>query len=114
MKPAIARALTRLYSPSWRRRYGTEFEALLRDFPFTPAVLADVLPRAIATRGDVIALLAAIVLVVMTIAGSHIGRTAAPARVAVHMQPHQASLPACRSYSSVAQKGIVARRECLD
>ena len=29
MNPRLARFLTRLYPPAWRRRYGAEFEALL-------------------------------------------------------------------------------------
>jgi hypothetical protein len=31
MKPALARALTRLYPRPWRQRYGVEFEALLEE-----------------------------------------------------------------------------------
>jgi hypothetical protein len=37
MSPPLARLLVRLHAPSWRRRYGEEFEALLIDTPLTVA-----------------------------------------------------------------------------
>jgi hypothetical protein len=43
-------ALTRLFPPSWRRRYEREFDALLEDVPLTLTVLTDVIAAAARAR----------------------------------------------------------------
>lgn len=113
MKRPIARALTHLYGPSWQQRYGTEFESLLLDLPLTPALLADVLPRAAATRREVIAVLA-VVLLTLALAGSHMTQPSRASQVAASVTGHNTALPACRSYSSTANGGIATRQQCLD
>jgi len=43
MSPAIRAWLTRLYPPSWRNRYGAEFEALLEECLHSPLDVLDVI-----------------------------------------------------------------------
>lgn len=50
MKPRLARLLVRAYPPAWRRRYGTEYAALLEEVPATPTSIADALGTAITLR----------------------------------------------------------------
>lgn len=114
MKPVAARALTSLYAPAWKRTYGAEFEALLADLPLTPALLADVIPRAIASRASLVAAVC-FALLALAVSGSHVASSRAPQNVAVRERPHTGeSLLACRSYSSTAKSEFIARRQCLD
>jgi hypothetical protein len=50
MRPALARALTRLYPRPWRERYGAEFEALLEDGGGGPVAWANVVRSAMRER----------------------------------------------------------------
>jgi len=50
MKPRLARLLLRAYPPAWRRRYGSEYAALLEDVAPTPATIADAVGAGIAFR----------------------------------------------------------------
>ena len=113
MRHHAARALTRLYDPSWQRQYGAEFEALLLDLPCTPCLVVDVVPRALATRRHAAALLAA-VLLLLCVGGSQITRPHPTSQLAVHVQQHRAALAPCRSYSSVSDSGVIVRQQCLD
>jgi hypothetical protein len=112
VKPPFARALTHLYGRSWQRKYGAEFESLLIDLPMTPALLADVLPRALASRPEFIAAIGAILLT-LALAGFHMAEPSRTSQVAVRVTRH-AALPPCRSYSSTADGGIATRLQCLD
>lgn len=112
MKRTYARALTRLYAPAWRRQYGDEFEALLADLPVTPALVSDVLAQAAVSRRQLLATIAAIVLALSVASAQRIRGDAN--HVAQTGTSHSGALPACRSYSSVAQSGVVVRRQCLD
>jgi hypothetical protein len=113
MKRPLARALMRLYAPSWQREYGCEFEELLLELPCTPALVADVVPRALATRKHIAAVLAA-VLLLLSIAGSQVSRPRQPAQVAVRADVHRAALAPCRAYSSLSVSGITEKQQCLD
>jgi hypothetical protein len=50
MRPRLARLLIRAYPPAWRRRYGTEYVALLEDVPPTPSTITDAVGAGIALR----------------------------------------------------------------
>lgn len=50
MKPSFARLLIRAYPPAWRRRYGTEYAALLEDVRLTPSTIADAVGAGVALR----------------------------------------------------------------
>lgn len=113
MRHSTARALTRLYAPSWRRRYGEEFEALLLDVPLTPALLCDVVPRAAISRPQLLGILVALLAALAVINGGHAVRASHSAHVAAVTAPRPA-LPPCRSYSSLAKGGIMTRSQCLD
>ena len=54
MKPRLARVLIRAYPPAWRRRYGTEYAALLEDVAPTPATIADAVGAGIALRAKAV------------------------------------------------------------
>ena len=114
MKRSVARALTMLYAPSWRRVYGQEFEALLIDVPLTPAVIADLVPRAAASRGRLFGALAAAA-VMLSLAGSHVASPKGTGAFAVHAQSREGtSFLACRAYSSASAGGYIELRKCLD
>lgn len=114
MKRPLARALTSLHAPGWRRQYGDEFEALLAEMPCTPALLADVVPRAVATRSRSTALLAAWLLL-LCVSGPQLAHTHKSSQVAAdHVARRRGALAACLSYSSLARNGIIERRQCLD
>jgi hypothetical protein len=48
MTPRLARLLMRAYPPAWRRRYGSEYAALLEEVPPTPSTIADALREGVA------------------------------------------------------------------
>jgi len=50
MRLRLARLPVRAYPPAWRRRYGTEYAALLEDVPTTPSAVADAVGAAVALR----------------------------------------------------------------
>jgi len=54
MTPWLARVLIRGYPPAWRRRYGTEYAALLEDVAPTPATIADAVGAGIALRAKAV------------------------------------------------------------
>jgi hypothetical protein len=54
MKPSLARLLIRAYPRAWRRRYGTEYSALLEDVPPTPSTIADAVGTGIALRAKAV------------------------------------------------------------
>jgi len=54
MTPWLARVLIRAYPPAWRRRYGTEYAALLEDVAPTPATIADAVGAGIALRAKAV------------------------------------------------------------
>ena len=86
---------------------------MLDELPCTATLLADVVPKALATRKQSVALPAA-ALLLLCISGAHVARPHAPSQVAAHAERHAPALAACLSYSSIARSGIIARRQCLD
>jgi hypothetical protein len=50
MKPRLTRMLIRAYPGAWRRRYGTEYSALLEELPASPSAIADVVGAAMTIR----------------------------------------------------------------
>jgi hypothetical protein len=110
MTPRTAALLTRLYSPSWRTRYGAEFEALLQDVALTPAVVADVVFMALITRRRSLALFCfvAFIAVSLTVA---IRQSYIPHTVAV--KPKVRIVAYCREYSSLSPTQFSAKRRCL-
>jgi len=48
MRPRLARLLVRAYPRAWRRRYGSEYAALLEDVPATAAAITDAVGAAVA------------------------------------------------------------------
>jgi hypothetical protein len=114
MKRSAARVLTVLYAPSWRSRYGEEFEILLAELPVTPALLGDVVSRAIASRAPLLGAIA-LVLLMLSIGGSHIFSSHRSAELVERIRPHATdAFLACRAYSSVSATGFAQRRQCLD
>jgi hypothetical protein len=111
MNRRIARALTRLYSATWQKRYGQEFEALLRDLPLTPSVIVDVVPRAALSRRTFLAAAAAmLVLLTAAVTVQHRAPTVEPVRIVSRDSAPQA----CRSYSSTTKSGWIAQQRCWD
>jgi hypothetical protein len=53
----LARLLTAAHAPHWRRRYGSEFRALLEDLPACPGVLVSALTSALGTHARSLAVL---------------------------------------------------------
>ncbi|TMB85556.1 MAG: hypothetical protein E6J39_00945 [Chloroflexi bacterium] len=51
MNPRLARLLVHAYPPSWRRRYGSEYAALLEDLPATLSAVSDAVRAGLAVRG---------------------------------------------------------------
>src|SRR5204863_8595900 len=50
MRPRLARLLVRAYPRAWRRRYGSEYAALLEDVPATAAASTDAVGAAVALQ----------------------------------------------------------------
>lgn len=114
MTARVARVLTRLYSSSWRTRYGSEFEAMLQTFPATPRVVIDMLPGALWSWRNTPAMtvFVALALVVAASVLWHHTNT-----LGVAAKPHMRGVvvaSACRSYSSAAANGWIASSRCLN
>jgi hypothetical protein len=114
MNGRLAHALTRLYSAQWQARYGEEFALLLETLPATSDVVLDTLVHAAASRRRSIALgaLVLVIAVVLSTADANVERSR-------NVVAHRAATPspvllACRSYSSAAGSGWIARQACLD
>lgn len=107
MKPLMARALTRLYTGSWRARYGREFEALLEDVTVTPMVATDVISRALWSRRVALGISAAVIVAALFAALQfENAKPHAPSSVTV--------ATACRTYSSTTRSGWATQSRCLD
>lgn len=116
MKPALARALCRLYPRRWRHRYGAEFVALLEALPCEPATIADAMFAALRMRSRAIAATGIVVAGVAFVIASALHSTASHAVPSAHAYSlsHKAAPAACRTYSSVSNSGYVSSQRCLD
>jgi hypothetical protein len=113
MKASVARALTRLYSPSWRARYADEFEAVLEELELTPGLIADIVPKALVSRPALSVAFAIVVLLVMMSSAFH-GIRPEPKHLAIRPSLHRvvAERP-CRVYSSTSATFWEMREQCL-
>jgi hypothetical protein len=64
----IAALLTALHGPAWRRRYGTEFHALLEELPATPDVVVSAAGSAFTSRAPALAAIGALALAAAVLA----------------------------------------------
>jgi hypothetical protein len=64
----LAALLTALHAPGWRRRYGTEFHALLEELPATPDVVASATGSAFSSRAPGLATIGAFALAAAVLA----------------------------------------------
>jgi uncharacterized membrane protein YfcA len=68
MNALLAATLTNAHSLAWRRRYGTEFRALLEELPATPAVVASASGSALSSRAPALAMIGAFALAIAVLA----------------------------------------------
>jgi hypothetical protein len=110
MSPRVAAFLTRLYPRSWRNRYGSEFESLLRELPGGVSVVADVVISAAIVRKRAFAFAGLAAAVVVMLMLSHEEESHVAARKG---STAMIALSACKIYSSTAQTRFVSARRCL-
>jgi hypothetical protein len=64
----LAALLTALHAPGWRRRYGTEFHALLEELPATPDIVASATGSAFSSHAPALATVGAFALAAAVLA----------------------------------------------
>jgi len=68
MNARLAALLTGAHAPAWRRRYGTEFCALLEELPATPAIVASATTSALSSQAPGLVTIGAFVLAAAVLA----------------------------------------------
>jgi hypothetical protein len=91
MSPTLAHLLMRLHAPSWRRRYGEEFQALLVDTPLTAANVLNACESATDSRRITMIIplvaLASLVIAALVIIPAHRSTSRNPIQVAAAKDP---------------------------
>ncbi len=112
MNARLAELLTAAHGPAWRRRYGSEFQALLLELPAHPRVVVDALGSAAGTRTGEFAFAGGVAIALLLVLFAATAQRALPvaADVAAAVEARVA-LPAC-AFSALARLGL-PRRLCL-
>lgn len=105
MNGRLAALLTAVHAPAWRRRYGTEFCALLADLPATPSVVANASASAFSSQGPAIATIGAFALAAAILA---FGPVASDRRTATAQIPAHAVRAGLSRSASVSCTGKLA------
>ena len=109
MNARLATLLTDAHAARWRRRYGTEFCALLEDLPATPAIVGSAAASALTSRAPALAALGAFALAAAILA---LGPAASDRRTAAaHVPRAKAAASWHASPPCVADVGISGRSQ---